>query len=121
MMNDEHPSRNLGNGRDDSGGARAAPLLEPAIDVLETDDDVRLFVVLPGVEPGDICVSLTDEELDVVALAQGEDGRVIQREIRYGVYERRLVLPCPVDPARAEVVLRDGLLRVTVPRARYHS
>ena len=41
------------------------PSWEPPIDVLETDEELLIFVALPGVDPDDVVANLAEERLEV--------------------------------------------------------
>ncbi|HMV05797.1 MAG TPA: Hsp20/alpha crystallin family protein [Accumulibacter sp.] len=89
------------------------PCWEPAVDLYEEADELRLLVSLPGVSPCQIEVALDEAGL----LVRGErprpcasPGTAIRRlEIPYGRFERRVPLP----PGRYRLVqqsLADGCL-----------
>ncbi len=98
-----------------------APATTFAVDMYETDDAVVVEAVLPGVRPEDIDVSVVDDSLTIKAERkeeQEEKGRTyFFREIRMGSVSRTEQLPVPVlaDKARAEY--RNGVLKLTLPKA----
>jgi HSP20 family protein len=40
-----------------------------------------------------------------------------RQEIRYGVFQRTVSLPAEVDPAKASAELKNGMLKITLPKA----
>jgi HSP20 family protein len=40
-----------------------------------------------------------------------------RQEIRYGAFQRTVSLPAEVDAAKAAAELKDGILRITLPKA----
>jgi len=78
-------------------GPQPVPCWEPAVDVYQNDDELRLLVALPGVGPRQVEVVLDDDGL----LVRGErpmparlSRAAIHRiEIPYGRFERRIPLP----------------------------
>ena len=40
-----------------------------------------------------------------------------RQEIRYGAFQRTVPLPVDVDPAKASADLKDGILKITLPKA----
>jgi HSP20 family protein len=72
------------------------PAWEPPIDIYETQDEFRIIVALPGVQPEHISVSLEDGQLVVRGrrYLPVDVGAEIQRlEIPYGRFERSIELP----------------------------
>ena len=73
------------------------PCWEPAVDVYQNGDELRLLVALPGVSPRQVEVALDDDGL----LVSGERpmpslvsrAAIHRLEIPYGRFERRLTLP----------------------------
>lgn len=96
-----------------------APAIHPPVDIKEGGDGIRLVVEMPGVVPGSLSVSVDDDVLDIEAEKAGTfaDHRAIHREIPRGRYRRsfRLSRDLARDGVTAEY--RDGLLRVSIPRA----
>jgi HSP20 family protein len=102
----------------------------PAVNVRETADAVAVEAELPGLEAGDVEISVTGEELVLrgsrpqPAAEPGGDGepaaeKVVwhRRERGTGSFERRIPLPVAVDPAGVEARLVDGVLSVICPKA----
>lgn len=78
-------------------GVAAGPVWEPPLDMIETRDQLRLTVVLPGVAARSVQVTAGPQTLIVSGerpLAIDPDHAVIHRlEIPYGRFERRITLP----------------------------
>lgn len=103
----------------------AIPLLarnvrKPLTDVLKTDEAIIVTVELPGMEKEDIEVTATDDELSVRAMKTVEpkmhDVRVQKCERSYGIYRRRIKLPCSIKRDETGATLNNGLLTITIPR-----
>lgn len=78
----------------------AAPQLsswEPPIDVLETDDEILIFVALPGVDPDDVEAVIIDEAIVVSGQRtlpeELRNARIHRLELPQGHFERRIALP----------------------------
>lgn len=93
---------------------------EPPVDVQESGNEVLLQFAMPGVEPGQIEVSLDAEGLTVsavrpVRLAQ-RNALIRRLEIPYGRFLRRI--PLSGAPLRiAESVYLNGCLEVRLAKA----
>jgi HSP20 family protein len=92
------------------GGARPAradeapPAREPLTDILESGDQVRVIMELPGVDREDIKVSAYDRCLDL----EVRDQR--RRPAKH------LDLPCEVVPDSARASYKNGVLEVVMQR-----
>lgn len=103
----------------------------PAVNVRETDDAITLEAELPGLDAGDVDVSVADDELVLkgarpecaapeTAAGDGERKPAVtwhRRERGSGAFERRIALPMAVDAGRVEARLVNGVLTVTCPKA----
>jgi HSP20 family protein len=70
---------------------------EPPIDVLETDEEVLIFVALPGVDPEAVEAIIEHGTLIIsghrVLPAELRNARIHRIELPQGRFERRIVLP----------------------------
>ncbi len=91
------------------------------LDVVREGDKISVYASLPGVEPGDIDVSIEDNVLTITASAQSDverkEGEYLMRERRAGSFHRALRLPDTVDTDRIEPGYRNGVLTITIPKA----
>ncbi len=92
-----------------------------AIDLYETDDALHLEAAMPGVRPEDIEIEEHDGLLTIRARREGENayeqGQWQVRERYAGAWQRTVRLPVEVKGNKAEAVLEDGVLHVTLPKA----
>jgi HSP20 family protein len=100
----------------------ASSLYAPALDVLESDEAVEVYVDVPGVAPDAIRLLFKSGSLVIVGekLATepfGPDGSAFHLVERgFGRFARVIRLSGAVDASRARAVLQDGELHITVPR-----
>jgi HSP20 family protein len=96
--------------------------LAPAMDVTEHDDRYVVHAELPGFDRDDIHVSLENGRLAIEAehsteqQEDGEEGRKVVRERRFGRFVRTLDVGRRVDPESIRATYRDGVLEVTLPK-----
>jgi HSP20 family protein len=76
---------------------------EPLVDVVSSDKEVRVIAEMPGVEKGDINVTVNEKSLVIS----------VDREDRK--YFKELELPGLVDPKGAKSNYNNGILEVTIP------
>lgn len=103
--------------------ARFCPtMLEPAVDVYETMEEVVVVMELAGLQAEDdvemivegTSLSIRGERVDP---RMGNPRTYHSMEICYGPFDRTLVLPTTVDADGASVSYRDGLLEITLPKS----
>lgn len=93
------------------------------LDVYETDSKYIIYTAIPGVEPGQISVSLDDDVLTISgevaqpAFGENENARVLLYERTYGKFTRSVRLGVPVDGDKIEAAYENGVLKLTVPKA----
>ena len=92
---------------------------EPPVDVFENEREVIIVVAMPGVAADRVEVVREPGALVVRGMrpfpVEGSGHRVLQLEIPYGAFERRIVLPAGLAPA-ATPELRDGCLVVRLSK-----
>jgi len=103
--------REFGNIRPELMGAPPRPSLnvqeyrEPLVDVVETDDEIKVVAELPGVEK------------DQIQLYATERGLTISVDTPERKYYKELELPAEVDPSTAKSKYRNGILEVVLKKA----
>lgn len=99
------------------------PAWEPPVDVVESPDEVRVEVALPGVEADSVVVSLEPGAVVVAArrpypVQAGEvarGARIGALEIPYGRFQRRIGLPMQAL-VLADKKMQDGCLTLVFRR-----
>jgi HSP20 family molecular chaperone IbpA len=99
-----------------------APAWEPPVDVIESPEEIWVVVALPGVEPGEVIVSLEPGAVVVTArrafpahAGEGRAARIRALEIPYGRFQRRIGLPHEAL-ALTNKKMQDGCLTLTFRR-----
>jgi HSP20 family protein len=91
-----------------------------AAEVREEDDRVVVSVEIPGMEPEDFSLEVSDEALMIRgekrASREQSSGRHFVLERAYGGFERRLHLPAEVDRTQVSAHYRRGVLSVVLPK-----
>jgi HSP20 family protein len=93
----------------------------PAIDVSETDTLVRVRCELPGVDPKDVDVSVSEDRLVISgekkSAAETNTDGMTHREAHYGAFSRAIPLPEAVDPAKVSAKYDKGVLVVEMTKS----
>ncbi len=92
-----------------------------AADVYETDDAVVVEMAVPGIEPDNVEIQISGDTLTVSGETKQEEAKKERnyhlRQIRYGKFSQSLVLPVRVKGEDAEANFKNGMLRITIPKA----
>jgi HSP20 family protein len=115
---DELFSRFFGQNRA-SEQAASGPGWWPAVESWASEDQLHVRVALPGVDPKDVELSVTDNVLTLrgerKAHSESRDGSYYLREFSQGAFERSLALPEGIDPAKVTAKYTNGMLEITMP------
>ncbi|MGD2174925.1 MAG: Hsp20/alpha crystallin family protein [Candidatus Brocadiaceae bacterium] len=101
--------------------ANTEALWHPAVDIYNRPEEIVVEVELPGMRGQDVDVSLEEQHLLIQGSRpepEGEEGTTYYRERPVGDFHRVIHLPVDVDAERAEASYDDGVLTVTLPRAK---
>ena len=118
----KHPASERGQSRSTSV---PEPLAQfgagwPRLDLEETDDALRVTAEVPGLDPADIDVTITEHNLIIRGSRSGEKeerGKDYHlKETFSGSFYRSVPLPAEVDRDRAEATCRDGQLKLFLPK-----
>jgi HSP20 family protein len=96
------------------------PYFVPAVDIFETDRAITLLADLPGVQSDGLDVDLKDNVLTLmgdVAFNETPDEETILMEYEVGKYYRQFSLSDIIDQANIDASLKEGVLRLTLPKA----
>lgn len=92
----------------------------PAINVRETENAVVVEAEIPGVKEEDLDVEVSDETLTIRGEKKIEtetkEKDYYHREFSYGSFSRSIPLPVAVESDKAEAELKNGTLRITLPK-----
>lgn len=104
---------------DDEDSIASNPL---ALDITSDDNNLIVKAALPGMEEGDIDVQVQHGVLTISAEKRTEseetNKQYYRREMRYGRFERSVRLPEDVDTEKAEADLANGILTISLPKAK---
>jgi len=95
-------------------------VFSPAVDIFETEKDIQLLADLPGVKSKDLKIDLSDNILTLsgeVAPFEGSDENDVFIEYEIGKYYRQFTLSEEIDQGKIEAELKDGVLRLNLPKA----
>src|SRR5579862_7024849 len=95
-------------------------LTAPAIDVAENDRAYKITAELPGMEPGNVDVSVGGDTLTIKGEKRQEKEEKEENyylcERSFGSFQRSFTLPAGVDRDNISSELTKGVLTVTLPK-----
>lgn len=92
----------------------------PEVDIFETEKSITLLADLPGVATDGLDIDLRDNTLTLSGVAEtnkDEDETNLIVEYEVGKYYRQFTISEVIDQEKIEAVLKDGVLRLTLPKA----
>jgi HSP20 family protein len=93
----------------------------PSLDVAETKNDIVVKAELPGLDPKDIDISLTDGLLTIKGEKKQEreekeeNYHLVERS--YGTFTRSIRLPKEVKSDKINASYKEGVLKVVLPKS----
>src|SRR5512142_17470 len=91
-------------------------------DVVETENEIRCTLEVPGLKPTEIDITVENNVLTVSGekkfeVREGEEARgTYHQERRYGRFDRSFILPRNVDSSRVNASYDNGVLTIALPK-----
>ena len=98
---------------------RPGLVFTPAVDIFETDKEITLLADMPGVQAGELDIDLHENVLTLEGEVQPPEGANevdVIREYRTGKYYRQFTLSQVIDQSKIDAELKDGVLRLRLPK-----
>ncbi len=110
------------------GGTRpgdAMPLeLTPAVDIIEGKNGVTLLIDLPGVSKESLDIDVDKNVLTIkgtINLHTDEKLSATYMDVHAGTFTRQFTLGSELDAAAIDATLKDGVLKLFIPRSDAHK
>ena len=98
----------------------AGPVFKPAVDIFENQNALILIADMPGIDSEGVDIHLKDSELTISGRPmkeQREEVTSIYTEYESGSFLRSFTLSNVIDQAKIEASMKDGVLKVVLPKA----
>lgn len=99
-----------------------AKLTALPIDVYEKDGKVIAEAPIPGIDPKKVEVEIENGILTIKnkeeKKSEVEEKNYYRKEVRHGSFYRSVRLPVPVLEKKAEAKFKDGVLTISIPKAK---
>ena len=92
----------------------------PYIALSETEDNLIIKAEVPGINPEDLEISITDDTLTIKGKLKGvlvnkrEDYHIMEK--RHGFFSRSIQLPCKVIIEDVKATYKKGFLYIIMPK-----
>ena len=99
---------------------RTGLVFVPRTDIYESADAVHVVCDMPGVDESHVDITIEKNVLMIngyVEREQPEGYTLSYAEYRVGDYQRRFALSNEIDQEQIQATLKDGVLRVLLPKA----
>jgi HSP20 family molecular chaperone IbpA len=101
--------------------ASAQVVFRPLVDIIDSPEAIFLVADMPGVAEGGADVSLEKNVLTIRGSVKTHESEGYTRgrtEYRVGDFERVFTISSEIDREHIEATLNNGVLRVTLPKAK---
>jgi len=96
----------------------------PRVDIYETEDEFVVNAELPGVIEKNLDIKVEGNALVIKGYrphlhdlsSEESEGKYHMVECTYGAFKRSFLLPESVDAGKITAMLKDGILRIVLPR-----
>lgn len=91
-----------------------------AIDVYQTPDDIFIESAIAGVDPEDLDINVTNDSITIRGkrrhTREVSDRDYLYQECFWGKFSRSIILPQEIDPDKAAVSFKNGVLKIKLPK-----
>jgi HSP20 family protein len=99
---------------------RSGRVYLPLTDIVETRDDIWIYADMPGVDGRALEVEIENNVLTLQGFVDADGAAALEpvhREYGIGDYWRSFTLGDSIDRSRIEASIRDGVLKLRLPKA----
>jgi HSP20 family protein len=94
-----------------------------AVDVLAGEEGYTLRALVPGLEAEDLEIEIINNTVTIrgeFKCEEDQGGKYLTCELPNGRFSRVITLPVAVDSTKAEANLKNGVLKLYIPKAESH-
>ena len=94
--------------------------LNPAVNIIEGNQEFKVEVAAPGLSKEDFKVHVEKNVLEISAEKKDEqetqNKKILRKEFNYNEFKRTFSLPSYVDSEKIRATHKDGILTVEIPK-----
>ena len=92
----------------------------PLMDIIDSKDNLVVYVEIPGVNKDDIKVKIHNDVLTISGERKEpelpEKANCLIREREFGKFMRSIRLPYPIEVSKVSAEYKDGILKIILPK-----
>lgn len=92
-----------------------------AVDVFQTEDDIIVMAPVAGIKVEDVEVVVQEDVLTIRGMRSLDldipQKNYYAQECFWGEFTRSIILPTAVNTAKIDATLKDGILKIQIPKA----
>ena len=99
---------------------RSTTVYTPDVDILEKEDGIIVFADMPGADEKSVDITLEKDVLSIYARVEPEvpeKHQLLHAEYGMGDYQRSFTISNEIDRDRIEARVKNGVLRLVLPKA----
>ena len=104
----------------DGGSYMGRTLTIPSANIVETKDDYKLSIAVPGMKKNDFKIDVTGNLLTISSEKEEnkeeKDENYSRKEYNYSSFERSFTLPDEVNKDKIDATYVDGILKLALPK-----
>lgn len=90
------------------------------IDVYQSGDSIVIESAIAGIDSEDLDIAITSESVQIKGKREKKEkikkNDYLYQECFWGKFSRLIILPQEVDPDRAQASLKNGILKIVLPK-----
>ncbi len=94
---------------------------ELLVDVYQEDDNIVIKSTVAGVKPEDLDIDINNDMITIRGkrkqMENINNGDFFYQECYWGSFSRSIILPCEVYASKAKASLKDGVLKIVLPKS----
>lgn len=105
--------------------AERSRVSNPAMNVVENDNEYRVELATPGLSKEDFHIEMREDKNLVISMekkaeAKEEDKNIkyLRREFSYMSFRKNLILPEDINEEKIEAKMENGVLTVVIPKVK---
>ena len=94
-----------------------------AVDVLTGEDAYEIVALVPGLEADDLNIEVLNNTVSLRGEFKNtvkEGSKYLVSELPAGRFSRVITLPTALEPSKAEATIKNGVMKLVVPKAETH-
>lgn len=94
-----------------------------SVDVITDDEGYEITALVPGLQAEDVAIEILNNTVTIRGAFKAsvkEEAKYLVCELPSGAFSRVVSLPTAVDAGKVEASIRDGVLKLSLPKAEAH-